>query len=133
MKKLIFLMLLAVNVFTACKQRTDSLSIENLKGIFNSHSLLFSDEELPQTVDINMDISQLSYQELRILRYYPYAIKGIWIKEGDINSFYCSRAKWYYQLCDSLYWGNEDSNWEPLISYDKYDEEYQTYLDQANL
>ena len=133
MKKLIILMLLAVNVFTACKQQTNSLSIETLKGVFNSHSLLFSDEELPQTIDINMDISQLSYQELRILRYYPYAIKGIWIKEGDINSFYCSRAKWYYQLCDSLYWGNEDSNWEPLISYDKYDEEYQTYLDQANL
>ena len=105
MKKLIILMLLAVNVFTACKQQTNSLSIETLKGVFNSHSLLFSDEELPQTIDINMDISQLSYQELRILRYYPYAIKGIWIKEGDINSFYCSRAKWYYQLCDSLYWG----------------------------
>ena len=63
MKKLIILMLLAVNVFTACKQQTNSLSIETLKGVFNSHSLLFSDEELPQTIDINMDISQLSYQE----------------------------------------------------------------------
>ena len=81
MKKLFFLMLLAVNVFTACKQRTDSLSIENLKGIFNSHSLLFSDEELPQTVDIT-GLTNTAYFEIETSK------EGKNYKVKDVTSEY---------------------------------------------
>ena len=133
MKKLIVFIMVAFCALSACKQQGGSVSQETLDAIYNPQSLLLNDDELPQSVDLDMDISQLSYQELRILRYYPYAIHGIWIKEGDINGFYCSRTKWYYDLCDSLFWGNEANNWEPLISFDNYDDEYQAYLDQTNL
>jgi hypothetical protein len=133
MKKLIVFIMVAFCALSACKQQGGSVSQETLDAIYNPQSLLLNDDELPQSVDLDMDISQLSYQELRILRYYPYAIHGIWIKEGDINGFYCSRTKWYYDLCDSLFWGNEANNWEPLISFDNYDDEYQAYLDQTHL
>lgn len=133
MGKLILMMMVAVSMLAGCKQQRKGVSQDTLNAIFNPQSLLLNDEYLPQEVDLNIDISQLSYQELRILRYYPYAIHGIWIKEGDINGFYSTRTKWYYDLCDSLYWGNEANNWEPLISFDNYDNEYQAYLDQANL
>ena len=130
MRKLFFVFGITTLVLAGCKK---AASNQSLQDIYNPSSFLLNDDELPQSVDLGMDITQLSYQELRILRYYPYAIRGIWIKEGDINDFYCNRSKWYYELCDSLYWGNENNNWEPLVNFDKYDEDYQTYLDQANL
>ena len=131
MKRLIILMLVAMSALTACQRQNNNN--QALLEIFNPASELLNGDELPQTVDLNMDISQLSYQELRLLRYYPYAIKGIWIKEGDINAFYSSRTKWYYNLCDSLYWGNEDNGYEPLIDFKDYDTAYPAYLAQANL
>lgn len=133
MKKLIFLMVLAVSCLTACKQQVSGVSQETLNTIYNPQSLLLNDNELPQTVDHNMDISQLSYQELRILHYYPYAIHGAWIKDGDINGFYCNRTKWYYDLADSLYWGNASNNYEPIYSFENYDDNYLAYLNQFPL
>ncbi|MCR4765679.1 MAG: DUF3160 domain-containing protein, partial [Bacteroidaceae bacterium] len=133
MKKIYVIFALAFMVVAACKQQRNNVSQDTLIATFNPQSFLLTDEELPQSVDLNMDISQLSYQELRILRYYPYAIRGVWIKEGDINGFYCNRTKWYYDLADSLYWGNASTNYEPLYSFDDYDANYQAYLNQAQL
>ena len=134
MKKVYILFSVALMLFAACKQQGNGISQETLDNIYNPQSLLLTGEDLPQEVDINMDISQLSYQELRILRYYPYAIKGAWIKEGDINDFYCARTKWYYNLADSLYWGDASNNYEPYYSFDDYDNNYEKgYLAQFNL
>ncbi|MBQ8009359.1 MAG: DUF3160 domain-containing protein [Bacteroidaceae bacterium] len=131
MKKIYLLLIFAAVIFAACTSRNPHN--QTVGELYSSNSFLANDEKLPQTVDLSLDISKLNYQELRILRYYPYATKGIWIKEGDINSFFCSRTDWYYDLCDSLFWGNEDTNWEPLIDFDNYDSEYENYLNQAKL
>ena len=131
MKKIYLLLIFAAVIFAACNSRNPHN--QTVGELYSSNSFLANDEKLPQTVDLSLDISKLNYQELRILRYYPYATKGIWIKEGDINSFFCSRTDWYYDLCDSLFWGNEDTNWEPLIDFDNYDSEYENYLNQAKL
>lgn len=43
---------------------------------------LLTDSLLPQYVDYKQDISHLSYEELRILRSYPYALHGYWFMEA---------------------------------------------------
>ena len=133
MKKVIILYAMMLMAFAACKQQAGNANQQSIDTFYNPQSLLLTSDELPQSIDLNMDISQLSYQELRLLRYYPYAIRGVWIKEGDINGFYCNRTKWYYDLADSLYWGNEENGYEPIISFDDYEDNYQKYLDQAKL
>lgn len=133
MKKLLTFLMLGTIIFAACKQQGGNVSQQDLQAIYNPQSLLLTDDELPRSIDFNMDISKLSYQELRILRYYPYAIHGVWIKEGDINGFYSNRTKWYYDFADSLYWGYEENGYEPIISFDDYEENYQKYLDQVKL
>ena len=60
---------------------------------------LLTDSILPQSVDLEQDISRLSYEELRILRSYPYALHGYWFIEGDLNSFFRRKTDWYYDLC----------------------------------
>ena len=62
-------------------------------------SRLLTDSLLPQSVNLDQDISRLSYEELRILRSYPYALHGYWFIEGDLNSFFRRKTDWYYDLC----------------------------------
>lgn len=45
--------------------------------ITNPVSSLLTDTVLPQFIDLKQDISHLSFQELRLLRSYPYAIQAI--------------------------------------------------------
>ena len=63
-------------------------------------SRLLTDSLLPQSVDLEQDINGLGYEELRILRSYPYALHGYWFIEGDLNNFFCRKTDWYYDLCE---------------------------------
>lgn len=82
------------------QQSTEGTAEEAENATPASH--LLTDSLLPKSVDLNQDISHLSYQELRILRSYPYAIHGYWFLEGDLNSFFCRKTDWYYDLCDKI-------------------------------
>ena len=55
-------------------------------------SRLLTDSLLPQSVDLEQDINGLGYEELRILRSYPYALHGYWFIEGDLNNFFCRKT-----------------------------------------
>lgn len=77
-------------------------------------SFLLTDTLLPRSLDLKQDISNLSYQELRLLRNYPYALHGYWFSEGDLIAFFIQHTKWYYDLCDSLYWEMEDKMGIPM-------------------
>ena len=63
--------------------------------ITNPVSSLLTDTVLPQSIDLKQDISHLSFQELRLLRSYPYAIHGYHFMEADINAFFSANTKWY--------------------------------------
>lgn len=82
---------------------------------------LLTDSLLPQYVDYKQDISHLSYEELRILRSYPYALHGYWFMEADLNSFFINKTDWYFKLCDTLYYEYEYAvNSRPYAdTYDK--------------
>lgn len=61
--------------------------------ITNPVSSLLTDTVLPQFIDLKQDISHLSFQELRLLRSYPYAIHGYHFMEADINAFFSANTK----------------------------------------
>ena len=97
------LLLTVVLLTVACnsykkKARETPQTTEETASIAPSSSLL-TDSLLPQSVNLDQDISRLSYEELRILRSYPYALHGYWFIEGDLNSFFRRKTDWYYDLC----------------------------------
>lgn len=80
---------------------------------------LLTDSLLPRSVDLTQDISGLSYQELRILRSYPYAIHGYWFIEGDLNTFFCRKTDWYYDLCYKVLMESYEQNHPYADTYEK--------------
>ena len=62
MKKLLSFLMLVTIIFAACKQQGGNVSQQDLQAIYNPQSLLLTDDELPRSIDFNMDISKLSYQ-----------------------------------------------------------------------
>lgn len=82
-------------------------------------SRLLTDSLLPQSIDLEQDISGLGYEELRILRSYPYALHGYWFIEGDLNSFFCRKTDWYYDLCESTFYASYDKKIPYADTYDK--------------
>ena len=123
MKK-ILLAIMAVIVMTACKNtnggnQTAEISAEEAEiedVVFNPHSFLMTEDKLPQELDLNVDISDMTMMELRLLRNYPYAMAGMWFMEHDLNGFFNSKTDWYYDVC---YKYMEEHDWEPLTEYSK--------------
>ena len=87
--------------------------------ITNSVSSLLTDTVLPQSIDLKQDISHLSFQELRLLRSYPYAIHGYHFMEADINAFFSANTKWYNNLVNDIYWDAEEGKGKFAESYEK--------------
>ncbi len=117
MKKLSALLILIILVInTGCKNKNASQSetsgMENHDRIEQSSekgtSSILTSKELPQEIDLKMDINNLSLQELRILRHYPYALHGMHIMEGDMYAYFSANTTWYVELVDKLYMQDED-------------------------
>ena len=103
MKK-VLLSLSMLLVLCACnntgKPTGDTLAEENVEcEEFNPHSFLMTADSLPDKVDLSVDISNMTYQELRLLKNYVYATKGVWFMEAEINSFFCTKCDWYFSRC----------------------------------
>lgn len=62
-----------------------------------------TERNLPQSINFNIDINSLSYAELRIYSYYPYALHGFWIKDFIANQFFSERSDWYWDLANNEY------------------------------
>ena len=87
--------------------------------ITNPVSSLLTDTVLPQSIDLKQDISYLSFQELRLLRSYPYAIHGYHFMEADINAFFSANTKWYNNLVNDIYWDAEEGKGKFAESYEE--------------
>ncbi len=120
MKKLFWILSLAALVGCAdnrqAEQRflSDSTDLEQVD--YNPHSFLMTSEKLPETIDLDMDIDDMTMMELRLLRNYPYALKGMWFMEADLNQFFTEKSDWYYKRCLDLLVPPE---WKPLLEYDE--------------
>lgn len=118
MKKSIILAAFAALLMVSCADRKGSPeeAVELINVEFNPHSFLVTDSLLPREIDLKMDISDMTMMELRLLRHYPYALKGVWFMESDINQFFLSKTNWYYsRCCDYL----EKHDFDPLLDFNK--------------
>lgn len=95
---------------TTSKPNTEQAAMES-SLLPDSAFFMFQSTSLPQEIDLTQDISNLSYQQLRLLRNYVYAIHGHWILEGDVNRFFAANTNWYEDLCYQMFEG-EDANSE---------------------
>lgn len=118
MKRFLFLST-AVLLLSACmnpQQGTiDNELVASEEVNFNPKSFLMTKKQLPEKIDYNMDISDMTVMELRLLRNYPYALKGLWFTEADLNRFFAYKSKWYIDRCDKYL---ESHDYEPLLNYE---------------
>ena len=137
MKKGLFflsvLLLLAACKNTGSKTGADPLANEELAEFqeFSPHSFLLTQDSLPDKVDLNVDIQDMTYQELRLLKDYVYATKGVWFLEAEVNAFFCNKCSWYYTRCyDYL----ETHEWEANtdISKVKLTDEEKAFVDKID-
>ncbi len=137
MKKGLFflsvLLLLAACKNTGSKPGADPLANEELAEFqeFSPHSFLLTQDSLPDKIDLNVDIQDMTYQELRLLKDYLYATKGVWFLEAEVNAFFCNKCSWYYTRCyDYL----ETHEWEANtdISKVKLTDEEKTFVDKID-
>jgi hypothetical protein len=71
-------------------------------------------EMLKENIDLNMDITALSMQDLRLLRNAFAAQQGYCFMAADLRGFYES-SSWYYQLMEARYWEEEmEEKTEPI-------------------
>lgn len=82
----------------------------------DSMFFMLQDKALPRCIDLDQDISRLSYSCLRLLRSHVYATHGHWFMEGDLNRFFRNHTKWYDHLCDSM-WYDVDSVRQIVTDY----------------
>lgn len=105
MKQLLFFTCTLLVLFCACKSKpkNNSMQPEQVESERPSGSFCITDTLLPQTVDLEQDISSYTLQELRLLRSYPYAIHGYHFMEADINAFFTANTKWYTKSVWNIY------------------------------
>ena len=119
MKKSILLLFSAALLMASCnevRKGSPEEAAELINVEFNPHSFLVTDSLLPREIDLNMDISDMTLMELRILRHYPYALKGVWFMEEDLNTFFTKKTAWYTNRCyDYL----EKHDYNALLDFNK--------------
>lgn len=83
---------------------------------YSPHSFLLTEKTLPKKVDLQTDITEMTYQELLLLKNYVYATHGLWFLDEEQNRFFTKKCDWYYDTC---YEYLKDHNWNALTEYDK--------------
>ena len=111
MKNLNLLLILSLIALASCGARktNDEDSSQYIRKVNNPSatlSLSLSGDRLPREIDLNQDISNLSLQDLRLLRSYPYALHGFNFDEADINAFFRANTDWYEKQVWEL-WEND--------------------------
>lgn len=124
MKRLLLFTCILLFILCGCKNKNKNNQIMSAVSaqtdtITNSVSSLLTDTVLPQSIDLKQDISHLSFQELRLLRSYPYAIHGYHFMEADINAFFSANTKWYNNLVNDIYWDAEEGKGKFAESYEE--------------
>ena len=124
MKRLLLFTCILLFILCGCKNQNKNNQIlpavsAQTDTITNPVSSLLTDTVLPQSIDLKQDISHLSFQELRLLRSYPYAIHGYHFMEADINAFFSANTKWYNNLVNDIYWDAEEGKGKFAESYEE--------------
>lgn len=139
MKKLSLLLLSLLLVYgSGCKQKTTTPAEQesNVLQTASTDKVETSTPSqtnfiLPDSLDFEQDINELSLQELRLLRTLVYARHGMHFTEAELHAYFTANTDWYETLVDSLFYVDEDS--VPL-AYDAVNlsEEEQSFVDRVD-
>jgi hypothetical protein len=124
MKYFIFLFTLAL--FTSCSEESrtnNKTNTKESKEVIHQHESTtpaLSDKpiELEEKIDLNMDISNLSLSDIRILRNSFAARQGYCFMQADLRAYF-STTSWYDKRMEERYWKEEDGQNISPISYSK--------------
>lgn len=73
-------------------------------SVFIDDSQFFlSEQKLPEKIDYNMNLDNLTYQQLYIYKAYPYALHGFWFRDTHLCLFFYGRTDWYYQKAEQQF------------------------------
>ena len=88
-------------------QNVETKDYQNTNSEIKQPSYLLTATDLPQEVDLNQDISQLSLQESNLLSNYVFATHGLCFIDSDLYSYFSANTKWYANLIYALYYAGE--------------------------
>jgi hypothetical protein len=133
MKKTTLFLIITLIAFTGCKKKANENNQEetatSIETTPPTQSFITTNTDLPQSIDLQQDISNLSLQDLRLLRNYPYALHGLYFMEADLNAFFKANTKWYESLVYKLW---DDDNM-PLDYKDaKLNTEQKAFVDKID-
>ncbi|MDP4184352.1 MAG: DUF3160 domain-containing protein, partial [Bacteroidota bacterium] len=74
-------------------------------------------------LDLKKDLRKKSIQELRLLRWAPYARQGYILMDAEIRGFYSANTCWYDSIMESRYWANEEDTTKVVPSIELSSEE----------
>ena len=121
MRKLLLLTIPLLFIFTGCNNKAkNNASGDTDSTLFAGTSWLLTDTLLPKSIDLKQDINNYSFQELRLLRSYPYAMHGYHFMEADINAFFTANTDWYSNLVWQL-WDSSETDTKVKFA-EKYEE-----------
>lgn len=73
-------------------------------SVYSDDSQFFySEQRLPEKIDYNMNLDNLSYQQLYIYKAYPYALHGFWFRDTHLCLFFYNRTSWYYERAEKQF------------------------------
>lgn len=72
MRRLLLLSCTLILILCGCKNKNKNTSTALAQDTVTTATSLLTDTVLPQSIDLKQDISRYSFQELRLLRSYPY-------------------------------------------------------------
>jgi len=101
MRHLLFLFGLFILLLSGCTKNKQSENQQETGEItaVSENTNIF----LGTNFDLNQDISKLSLQELRILRNYPYAARGLYFMEADLQAYFKANWEGYESLIYELW------------------------------
>lgn len=130
MRNFIFL-IIALFLFSCGSETTESTGNENYDSsgdadVVESLEIEKSDLNIDEEIDLNMDISELSLSEIRILRNLFSARQGYCFMKADLRAYF-STTDWYNQRMDDRYWKEESGEDIAPISFTP---EEQAFIDK---
>lgn len=141
MKKFIYLIPLAL--FLACgSEETSTGEAQGKDESGNEISVVDTNKVNPYTpgegldaealfdeIDLSMDISGLSLQDVRLLRNAFAARQGYCFMKADLRGFY-SATSWYDEVMEARFWAEDDGSEMAPISYTKDEQDFIDRLKQ---
>lgn len=122
------LIICIIGLFASCNSTKKNEHIDAAMSMpKRDASSIVNQTNLPQKVDLSVDVSNLSLEELRLYYNYVYAVHGMHFNEADLYAFFNANTRWYQKLLYALW---EKDKMPESYADVKLSEEERSFLDK---